>query len=471
MDLGNVECFDAPGGAPKEQGCVNTLTLMPCTGDRLRFGRRGLPLAQVPLPQGFRERPPPNTGCSAVVAPKEDQIFLKQWASILLDASTLNAINTPPQHEAHEVSMFTSAGIAQSVLCFPRVPKLLLRNNGIVREVRDPLPPFPESVKRGGFPPSSDSDPHTPDLSRTSKYCLHLNRLPIAPFWFFMYRLLRSKFNHPHNNMDMASHMVSSSRLVDLKKDVRSSIDSLVSRRQVDPGPQSSSTAKATINDSQQQQEDTNDDLRAELDHLRRQYTTEVQETNSKDIQTSRLEEENRSLSCEMSAKTARLTLLEEQNNTLKEENHSLINTNLNLSHQTERLQRKLDKLQHDALVACDYGNNLRSRNNRLIEESGVWKEQNESLQAKNADMEAAAVASAEQIQTLGVQYQDLTVENDTFRNQIDDLYIDFAASAAESNTKIEALTIRNESLESEARGLENLLDEYDALLSNYLAE
>lgn len=271
--------------------------------------------------------------------------------------------------------------------------------------------------------------------------------------------------------MDMASHMVSSSRLVDLKKDVRSSIDSLVSRRQVDPGPQSSSTAKATINDSQQQQEDTNDDLRAELDHLRRQYTTEVQETNSKDIQTSRLEEENRSLSCEMSAKTARLTLLEEQNNTLKEENHSLINTNLNLSHQTERLQRKLDKLQHDALVACDYGNNLRSRNNRLIEESGVWKEQNESLQAKNADMEAAAVASAEQIQTLGVQYQDLTVENDTFRNQIDDLYIDFAASAAESNTKIEALTIRNESLESEARGLENLLDEYDALLSNYLAE
>ncbi|KAI4107143.1 MAG: hypothetical protein L6R37_001844 [Teloschistes peruensis] len=90
MDLANVRCFD--GRAPKEQGCVNTLTLLPYTGDRLRFGRRGLPLVEVPLPQGFRERDPPNSGCSAVVAPKEKMLFLKQWASLFLDASTLNAM-------------------------------------------------------------------------------------------------------------------------------------------------------------------------------------------------------------------------------------------------------------------------------------------------------------------------------------------------------------------------------------------
>ncbi|KAL8638044.1 MAG: hypothetical protein Q9228_004764 [Teloschistes exilis] len=72
MDLANVRCFD--GRAPKEQGCVNTLTLLPCTGDRLR------------------ERDPPNSGCSAVVAPKEKMLFLKQWASLFLDASTLNAM-------------------------------------------------------------------------------------------------------------------------------------------------------------------------------------------------------------------------------------------------------------------------------------------------------------------------------------------------------------------------------------------
>ncbi|KAL8630703.1 hypothetical protein Q9189_003544 [Teloschistes chrysophthalmus] len=90
MDLANVKCFD--GRAPKEQGCVNTLTLLPCTMERLRFGRRGLPLVEVPLPQGFRERDPPNSGCSVVVAPKEKMLFLKQWASLFLDASTLNAM-------------------------------------------------------------------------------------------------------------------------------------------------------------------------------------------------------------------------------------------------------------------------------------------------------------------------------------------------------------------------------------------
>ncbi|KAI4193799.1 MAG: hypothetical protein LQ350_008137 [Teloschistes chrysophthalmus] len=285
--------------------------------------------------------------------------------------------------------------------------------------------------------------------------------------------------------MDMSSHMVSSSRL-DFKE-IRSRVGSLVSRT-TDPASQSPLTNATTVDDSEQER--TIDDLRNELNTLLGLYTTEVQENNSKDIQIRQLNEDNGILTQNGSAESARTASLKErfhhlsdenralrdatyalhaQTAQLEKENNALIDANRTVGAEFDQLQRKHSALQQDALVACDYSNTLRRRNERLISESVEWKEQNECLKARVAEAVGEADRAMERSKELTLenkeftaQNEELAAENEKLEGRIDDLYFGCSMAVGENDFQVRALTGRNESLLEEVRGLRLQLAESD---------
>ncbi|KAL8779926.1 MAG: hypothetical protein Q9194_001187 [Teloschistes cf. exilis] len=272
----------------------------------------------------------------------------------------------------------------------------------------------------------------------------------------------------------MSSHMVSNSRL-DFKE-IRSCVDLFVSRS-TDAESPSSPLTNATVDDTerQQQQQRTINELRDQLDALLRHYTAEVQENNSKDIQIRQLQQENQILLQNGSAESARTASLKErfhrladenhalrdasyalhaQHNQLENENHALIDANRTLSAHTDQLQRKHSALQQDALVACDYSNTLRSRNELLISESVEWQEQNDCLKARVVEAVQEAAQAMKLSRELTVQNEELTAENERLNGKIDDLYVGCSMMVGERDAQLEALTGRNENLVEEIRRL-----------------
>lgn len=282
--------------------------------------------------------------------------------------------------------------------------------------------------------------------------------------------------------------MVSNSRL-DFKE-IRSCVDSFVSRS-TDAASPSSPLTNATVDDTEQQQRTIND-LCNQLDALLRHYTAEVQENNSKDTQIRQLKQENQILLQNGSAESARTASLKDrihrhadenhalrdanyalhvQHNQLENENHALIDASRTLSAHADQLQRKHSALQQDALVACDYSNTLRNRNELLISESVEWQEQNDCLKARVVEAVGEAAQAMELSRELTVQNEELTAENERLNGKIDNLYVGCSMMVAERDAQVEALTGRNENLVEEIRRLQIQVAESDRREQNLRVE
>lgn len=90
---GKLDCFEFPTvRSPTEKGCSNTLNMIPYNNVVHHFGPRGYRGVDVPVPQAFRERDPPASGCNIALDTENRAVIPFKWNNLWLLGTVINSV-------------------------------------------------------------------------------------------------------------------------------------------------------------------------------------------------------------------------------------------------------------------------------------------------------------------------------------------------------------------------------------------